>query len=93
MKIKICGIPHEIIQVGDKFDADCHFGQINYKECKIYINKDMTDEVKWEAICHECLHAMLVHLGFNDQAQDEHLVQALGNAIYQSFDLKVVKDD
>ena len=53
----------------------------------------MTQENKNEALCHEMMHGIFVHLGFNDYAQDEHLVQALGNAIFQSFDIKVVKNE
>lgn len=88
MKINICGIPHEIKEVEDRFDVDCHFGQINYKKAEILINKDSTDEIKEETICHEVLHGILVHLGYGEQANDEQFVQAVGNAIYNSFSLR-----
>lgn len=88
MKVNICGVPHKIVEVTDTFDIDCHFGQIDYKKCEIKINKDMTKENKKETLCHEMVHGIFVHLGFNDLANDETLVQALGNAIYQSFDIK-----
>jgi hypothetical protein len=32
---------------------------------------------------------MLVHLGYNDMSQDEQFVQALGNAIFQTFDARI----
>lgn len=90
MTINICGIPHKIKEVEDRFDVDCHFGQINYKKAEILINKDSTDEIKEETICHEVLHGILVHLGYGEQANDEQFVQAVGNAIYNSFTLKKV---
>lgn len=31
---------------------------------------------------------IFVHLGYNDHANNEQLVQALGNAIYQGFEIK-----
>lgn len=88
MIVNICGIPHKVIECEDKFNADVHFGQIDYKACEIKIDKDMTRESKFETICHEMVHGIFIHLGYNDYAQDEQLVQALGNAIYQGFSVK-----
>lgn len=93
MTVNICGIPHKVIECEDKFDVDSHFGQIDYKACEIRINKDMTQENKYEVLCHEMMHGIFVHLGFNDYAQDEHLVQALGNAIYQGFNIKAESEE
>lgn len=89
MKVNICGIPHAVIECEDSFSADAtHFGEIDYKACKIRINKDMAEEAKEETICHEMVHGMLVHLGYSEQSQDETFVQALSNAIYQGFEIK-----
>lgn len=87
--INICGIPHTVVEKEDVFDSDnCHFGQIDYKKCEIRINKDMAEEVKQETLCHEILHGMLVHLGYDEYSQDEKFVQALANAINQTFKVK-----
>lgn len=93
MIVNICGVPHKIIECEDKFNADVHFGQIDYKTCEIRINKDLTEENKKETICHEMVHGIFVHLGYTDYAQDEQLVQALGNAIYQGFSIKAESED
>lgn len=87
MTVNICGIPHKIIEMDDNFDMDLHFGQIDYKKCEIRINNSLPGKARYEALCHEIVHGILVHLGFNELSQDEHLVQALGNAINQSFDI------
>ena len=58
MIVNICGLPHKVIEKEDNFDIDCHFGQIDYKKCEIKINKDMTEEVKKETICHEIVHGI-----------------------------------
>lgn len=92
MIVNICGIPHKVIECEDKFNVDAHLGQIDYKTCEIRINKDMTREIKFETICHEMIHGIFIHLGYNDYAQDEQLVQALGNAIYQGFSVKTVSE-
>lgn len=89
MKVNICGIQHEIVECEDSFSADAtHFGEIDYKACKIRINKDMAYEAKEETIIHEMIHGILVHLGYSEQSQDEQFVQALANAIYQGFDIR-----
>lgn len=71
-----------------KFDSDLHLGQINYNEAEILINQDSHPGIKKEALCHEMVHGILVHLGYQDMANDEQLVQALGNAICQGFEIK-----
>ena len=88
MIVNICGIPHKVVECEDNFNVDLHFGQIDYKNCEIRINKDMVAASKGETICHEMIHGIFVHLGYNDLASNEQLVQALGNAIYQSFEIK-----
>ena len=89
MTVNICGIPHKVILKKDSFDVDCHMGQINYKDATILINEDMNDAMKREALCHEMVHGMLMHLGYNELTNDETFVQCLGNAICQGFEIKV----
>lgn len=93
MKVNICGIPHTVVECEDKFDVDAHFGQIDHKACEIRINKDLPKECKAETICHEMIHGIFIHLGYNDYAADEQLVQALGNAIYQGFKIKAESEE
>ena len=88
MTVNICGIKYEVVECEDAFDADTHFGQIDYLQAKITVNKSMCDSIKKEAICHEMVHGILVHLGYNEQSQNEQFVQALGNAIAQGFEIK-----
>lgn len=93
MIVNICGIPYTVIECEDNFDVDAHFGQIDYKQALIRINKGLTTEIKTESLCHEIVHGMLVHLGYSEQTQDEQFVQALGNAINQSFIVREANDD
>ncbi len=85
MQVKICGIPHKVMLEDNHFDIDLHLGQINYDKAEIYINGGLTEELKQEALCHEILHGILMHLGYNEQNQDEQFVQAMANAISQAF--------
>lgn len=85
MKVNICGIPHNIVYVNDEFNTDTHFGQIDYGKAVIKISADISPEQQDEALCHEILHGILIHIGKNELSQDESFVQSLSNAIYQSF--------
>lgn len=90
MKVNICGINHEVVEKEDSFDTDCHFAQIVYGKAQIVINKDLNVEIKKEALCHEMVHGILVHLGYDSLSSDEQFVQSLGNAICQGFEIKEV---
>lgn len=85
MKVNICGLLHEVKECEDHFDLDLHCGQINFGRCEIRINSGLNPNIKEEAICHEMVHGILVHLGYAEMSQDEKFVQALGNAINQGF--------
>ena len=64
VKVNICGIPHEVVYFNDEFNSDnTHFGQIDYGKALIKISKDISKEQQDEALCHEVLHGILVHIG------------------------------
>lgn len=86
--VHICGIPHSVVLCDDNFDTDLHLGQIDYASATIKINRKASEETQTEALFHEMLHGILVHIGRNDEAQNECFVQSLANAMYQSFRLK-----
>ena len=85
MTILICGIPYNITEYEDTFNVDIHFGQTDFKRAEIRINKDLADSIKQETLCHEILHAILVHIERSDLSEDETFVQSLANAINQTF--------
>lgn len=86
--VKICGIPHKITLHEDSFDMTTHFGQINYGSCEIKLNKNLPKDAMEETLVHEILHGIFVHLGYADEASNEQFVQALANAINQTFTLR-----
>ena len=88
MKVNICGIPHKVIYCEDAFDLDTHYGQIDCGKAVIRISEGISPEQQDEALCHEILHGILVHIGKDELSQDEGFVQCLSNAIYQSFKVR-----
>ena len=91
-KVNICGIPHKVVYCEDCFDMDTHFGQIDYANCLIKVNKNLPKEAMEETLAHEILHGILIHLGYEEEAQNEQFVQAMSNAIYQTFTLREVDE-
>ena len=87
--VNICGIPHVIAYEEDKFQIDdVKFGYIDYQNAKIYINSNVAEEIQAETLCHEIIHGILFHIGRQEMSDNEILVQALANAINQSFSVK-----
>ena len=93
IKVNICGLEHTVRYYDDAFNVDDHWGMIDYAKCEIRINKNMNLAAQEETLCHEIVHGILVHIGYDELSQDEQFVQALGNAIFQSFTVKKVQDE
>lgn len=88
--VNICGIPHTIVYKEDAFNVDAtHFGQIEYSKCEITLNKDMPKAMTDVTLWHECLHGILLNLGYEKECHDEQFVQALAMALNQ---LATIKD-
>lgn len=87
--INICGIPHEIVNVKDEFELNNQLGVIDITKCIIRINSELKEGVYNETVCHEVLHGILTHLGYDDLSGDEHFVSVIANAINQSFSPKI----
>lgn len=90
MKVNICGITHEVIELESGFDADAHFGKIDYLDTRIKINKTMSPGLKESTITHEMLHGILMHCGYDELANDEKFVRTIGNAIFQGFNVRII---
>ena len=84
MEIDILGIPYKVIEV-EQVDATNYLveGEIDYRNQTIKIKKDMSKERKTETLWHEIIHGICEHLQIEEVQKNEHLVQCLGNAVYQ----------
>lgn len=88
MFVNICGILHEVVECENVFDTTTNFGQIDFVKCRITLNKELAEDFKRETLCHEMLHGMLIHLGYEEYSNNEQFVQALASAINQGFTVK-----
>ena len=84
MEIDILGIHYKILEV-EQVDMTNYLvdGEIDYYKQVIKIKKDMPAERKTETLWHEIIHGICEHLQIEEVQNNEHLVQCLGNAMYQ----------
>lgn len=84
--IDILGIPYKIIEVEQVDNKDYYAdGEVDYDKQIIKLNKNLEKDRKIEVLCHEVIHAIAEHLKIDEINNNEHLVQCLGNSIYQVF--------
>ena len=91
--VKICGIPHQIIDKEYIEGNGTVCGEITYAECVIRMRAGMNPDYYRQTLIHEITHGMLVMIGRNDLSEDETFVQSLALAISQTFELKIEGDE
>ena len=93
-KINICGTPFTVRCCDDSFRSDAiHFGEIEYQNAEIRINRNMPDVMKVQTLIHEWVHGAFVMIGRNDLTDDENLVQCLAVAINNTFTIREDKTE
>ena len=81
MKIKICGIVHEI-----SYERDAEFtgwGEIDHVHCTIKLRKDLNPQCQDTAFIEEVIHGILAHTGFQGK-HNETLIGSIANGLYQA---------
>lgn len=81
--VRIGGVDYEVNEVDGLHDGGVYLnGHVVFDDCKILINSDMAPFMKWVAIWHEILHALLYHAGIDDE-EIEGAIRALGYGVTQ----------
>lgn len=86
-KVKIGGLVFEVI-LKEKLNSNpgsTVLGKLVYLEQKIYINSTATLEIQKQALYHEMIHAMMIHLAEFEINDNERFVRRLANLLYQVF--------
>ena len=65
-----------------KVDGNEQWGFIDYGQCKIYIDNKLCEQMQFNALNHEIIHAILYEIG-SPLHQDEQFVEAFGNLLSQ----------
>lgn len=83
--IDILGINYKVEEVDQVDKNERLFGEINYIDQTIKIEKDLTDERKIQVLIHEITHGICEQLNIEVVNKEEHLVQIFANGVYQVF--------
>lgn len=84
-EVKIFGETYEVIEQEIIDNVVEKIGLIDHMQNKIYIKKSLSEDKKKVTLIHEILHGILSQLGFDDEHDNEHLIDSLSTAIYQVF--------
>lgn len=81
--MKILNLEYKIVEQNIIDNDNDVLGRINYITQIIYIKSNLTKEHKKIVLLHEILHSILQQLGFDEEHDNEHLIDSLATAIYQ----------
>lgn len=80
--ITIAGIGYRVVESCMEDDL---FGEIDFKNQVIRIDRNMGTERKNQTLMHEIIHAAMHELGYEELNKDEKIVQGLSAALYHLF--------
>lgn len=69
----------EYVDVVDKTDPS--FGTVDFFNSKIYIDKNLTDNMKRVTLMHEVMHCIFWATGLYELGEDESIIQRLSMAM------------
>lgn len=87
-KVKILGIEYELKEVEQVNKNQRLFGEIDFVNQTIKIEKGLSDDRKKQVLLHEILHGICEQLGIEEINNNENLIQSISSSLYQ-----VLKDN
>jgi Zn-dependent peptidase ImmA (M78 family) len=82
-QLKVGGAIYTVNEVKGLVSKVEMFGNVDFSDCVIQIDADISDERKEQTITHELLHAILFESGFGPEEQSEDLVTRASNVLHQ----------
>ena len=82
-KIKIGNLVYEVENMEDSFEQDDYLGRTWPSKQVIRINPNISKELTEQTLLHEIIHCILDQGGYNQENQDEKLVNYISSSIYQ----------
>ena len=80
--ISILGIDYNIEYVEVVNKEEPRFGQVDFFESKIRIDKSLSEDMKKQTLLHEILHCICQGLGLYDIGENENAIQSMATALY-----------
>lgn len=81
--IKVLSQEYKIQEVPVISQGDSYAGFIDHFENTIFLCSTLNKDKKEVTLLHEILHAIFSQLGFDEEHDNEHLINSLANSVYQ----------
>jgi hypothetical protein len=82
-QLKVGGTIYTVNEVNGLLRKLSMYGNVDFGDCIIQIDADMSDERKEQTIIHETLHAVHFEAGYNPEEQDEDMINRVANVLHQ----------
>lgn len=79
--INICGIEYEIKRVDGDYCGE-NMGKSDFANAKIFINKDLPQDVQENVLLHEIMHICYRNGYLSKDDEEERVVEVLTNLLY-----------
>ncbi len=89
-QLDIMGIPYVVEEVETVDRSSKRWGQINYEEQTIRLDKALATETKNQVFIHELVHAILANIGQDNWNNDETAVQSFAAALYHVLSTQAI---
>ena len=82
--VRIGAIDYEVEFIEDLRDETGKLdGRIGYSKTKIQLDADMSAQATVQALLHEVIHAITMHMGKPKESRDESFIDAMAHGFYQ----------
>jgi hypothetical protein len=82
-QLKIGGAIYTVNEVDGLMRKLSLFGNVDFSDCIIQIDTDISDERKEQTLIHEMLHAVHFEAGYDPSDQDEDMINRASNVLHQ----------
>jgi hypothetical protein len=82
-QLKIGGAIYTVNEVDGLMRKLSLFGNVDFSDCIIQIDANISDERKEQTLIHEMLHAVHFEAGYDPSEQDEDLINRTANVLHQ----------
>jgi hypothetical protein len=82
-QIKVGGAIYTVNEVDGLMRKLSLFGNVDFSDCIIQIDADLSEERKEQTIIHEMMHAVHFEAGYDPEGQDEDLINRTANVLHQ----------
>jgi Zn-dependent peptidase ImmA (M78 family) len=82
-QLKVGGAVYTVNEVKGLVSKVSMYGNVDFSDCIIQIDANISDERKEQTLIHEMLHAVHFEDGYDPSEQDEDMINRTANVLHQ----------